>query len=87
MALNKCVFPLWLQLKGSEDTWLGLTGTATSSAVQSQILVEGIIDQKEKVKVAASKGKECLQYYMGYLKGMYLQSYQWYEEAGGKVVS
>ncbi|XP_050569866.1 uncharacterized protein LOC118249263 [Cygnus atratus] len=56
-------------LKGSEDTWLGLTGTATSSAVQSRILVEGIIDQKEKVKVAASKGKECLQYYMGYLKG------------------
>ncbi|NXI70623.1 APLP protein, partial [Anseranas semipalmata] len=30
---------------------------------------EGIIDQKEKVKVAASKGKECFQYYMGYLKG------------------
>nr|XP_047909692.1 uncharacterized protein LOC106041217 isoform X1 [Anser cygnoides] len=62
-------YSLEIELKGSEDTWLGLTGTATSSAVQSQILVEGIIDQKEKVKVAASKGKECLQYYMGYLKG------------------
>ncbi|NXP51135.1 APLP protein, partial [Heliornis fulica] len=30
---------------------------------------EGIIDQREKVKVAASKGKECFQCYMGYLKG------------------
>lgn len=34
--------------------------------------MEGIIDQKEKVKIAASKGKECFQYYMGYLKGTYL---------------
>nr|XP_013795696.1 PREDICTED: uncharacterized protein LOC106482633 [Apteryx mantelli mantelli] len=58
-----------IELKAFEDIWLGLTGTTTSSAVWSQILVEGIIDQKEKVKVAASKGKECLQYYMGYLKG------------------
>ncbi|XP_064376460.1 uncharacterized protein LOC112981027 isoform X3 [Dromaius novaehollandiae] len=58
-----------IELKAFEDVWLGLTGTTSSSAVQSQILVEGIIDQKEKVKVAASKGKECLQYYMGYLKG------------------
>ncbi|XP_062444584.1 uncharacterized protein LOC134147453 [Rhea pennata] len=58
-----------IELKAFEDIWLGLTGTTSSSAVQSQILVEGIIDQKEKVKVAASKGKECLQYYMGYLKG------------------
>lgn len=66
------VFPLWLQLRAFEDIWLGLTGTAASSSVQSQILVEGIIDQKEKVKVAASKGKECFQYYMGYLQGMYL---------------
>ncbi|NWW42821.1 APLP protein, partial [Pedionomus torquatus] len=30
---------------------------------------EGMIDQEEKVKVAASKGKECFQYYVGYLKG------------------
>ncbi|NXN30410.1 APLP protein, partial [Nycticryphes semicollaris] len=30
---------------------------------------EGFLDQKEKVKVSASKGKECFQYYMGYLKG------------------
>ncbi|NXK52871.1 APLP protein, partial [Chauna torquata] len=30
---------------------------------------EGIIDQKEKVKVAASKEKECFHYYVGYLKG------------------
>ncbi|XP_057891811.1 uncharacterized protein LOC131090453 [Melospiza georgiana] len=65
-------FPLLLQLRAFEDIWLGLTGTAASSSVQSQILVEGIIDQKEKVKVAASKGKECFQYYMGYLQGMYL---------------
>ncbi|XP_019350266.2 uncharacterized protein LOC102557779 isoform X1 [Alligator mississippiensis] len=57
------------ELKAFEDIWLGLTGTATSSALQSQILVEGNIDHKEKVKVAASKEKECLQYYMGYLKG------------------
>nr|XP_009681790.1 PREDICTED: uncharacterized protein LOC104149710 [Struthio camelus australis] len=58
-----------IELKAFEDIWLGLTGTTSSSAVQSQILVEGIIDQKEKVKVAASKGNECLQYYVGYLKG------------------
>ncbi|XP_034640166.1 uncharacterized protein LOC117884128 [Trachemys scripta elegans] len=57
------------ELKASEEIWLGLTGTATSSAVQSQVLMEGNIDQKEKVKVAASKGKECHQYYMGYVKG------------------
>ncbi|CAM2099649.1 unnamed protein product [Caretta caretta] len=57
------------ELKASEDIWLGLTGTATSSAVQSQVLMEGNIDQKEKVKVTASKGKECHQYYMGYVKG------------------
>ncbi|XP_053936194.1 uncharacterized protein LOC128853691 isoform X2 [Cuculus canorus] len=62
-------YSLEIELKAFEDIWLGLTGTATSSSVQSQILVEGIIDQKEKVKVAASKGKECFQYYMGYLKG------------------
>ncbi|XP_067407568.1 uncharacterized protein [Emydura macquarii macquarii] len=57
------------ELKASEDIWLGLTGTATSSAVQSQVLMEGNIDQKEKIKVTASTGKECHQYYMGYLKG------------------
>ncbi|XP_040976270.1 uncharacterized protein LOC115335953 isoform X5 [Aquila chrysaetos chrysaetos] len=62
-------YSLEIELRAFEDIWLGLTGTATSSSVQSQILVEGIIDQKEKVKLAASKGKECFQYYMGYLKG------------------
>ncbi|XP_054698985.1 uncharacterized protein LOC129213269 isoform X2 [Grus americana] len=62
-------YSLEIELKAFEDIWLGVTGTATSSSVQSQILVEGSIDQKEKVKVAASKGKECFQYYMGYLKG------------------
>nr|XP_041575127.1 uncharacterized protein LOC115497284 [Taeniopygia guttata] len=62
-------YSLEIELRAFEDIWLGLTGTAASSTVQSQILVEGIIDQKEKVKVAASKGKECFQYYMGYLQG------------------
>ncbi|XP_066186507.1 uncharacterized protein [Sylvia atricapilla] len=62
-------YSLEVELRAFEDIWLGLTGTAASSSVQSQILVEGIIDQKEKVKVAASKGKECVQYYMGYLQG------------------
>ncbi|XP_059718042.1 uncharacterized protein LOC132335482 [Haemorhous mexicanus] len=62
-------YSLEIELRAFEDVWLGLTGTAASSSVQSQILVEGIIDQKEKVKVAASKGKECFQYYMGYLQG------------------
>ncbi|XP_030814120.1 uncharacterized protein LOC115909152 isoform X2 [Camarhynchus parvulus] len=62
-------YSLEIELRAFEDIWLGLAGTAASSSVQSQILVEGIIDQKEKVKVAASKGKECFQYYMGYLQG------------------
>ncbi|RMC17771.1 hypothetical protein DUI87_05436 [Hirundo rustica rustica] len=62
-------YSLEIELRAFEDIWLGLTGTAASSSVQSQILVEGIIDQKEKVKVAASKGKECFQYYMGHLQG------------------
>ncbi|XP_071300797.1 uncharacterized protein [Agelaius tricolor] len=62
-------YSLEIELKAFEDIWLGLTGTAASSSAQSQILVEGIIDQKEKVKVAASKGKECFQCYMGYLQG------------------
>nr|XP_021393671.2 uncharacterized protein LOC110474526 [Lonchura striata domestica] len=62
-------YSLEIELRAFEDIWLGLTGTAASSSVQSQILVEGIIDQKQKVKVAASKGKECFQYYMGYLQG------------------
>ncbi|XP_054068030.1 uncharacterized protein LOC128913816 isoform X3 [Rissa tridactyla] len=62
-------YSLEIELRAFEDIWLGLTGTAASSSVQSQILVEGIIDQKEKVKVAASKGKECFQCYVGYLKG------------------
>lgn len=66
------VFPLWLQLRAFEEIWLGLTGTAASSSVQSQVLVEGIVDQKEKVKIAASKGKQCFQGYVGYLKGTYL---------------
>ncbi|XP_023792385.1 uncharacterized protein LOC111935942 [Cyanistes caeruleus] len=62
-------YSLEIELTAFEDIWLGLTGTAASSSVQSQILVEGIIDQKEKVKVAASKGKECFHYYMGHLQG------------------
>ncbi|XP_058278614.1 uncharacterized protein LOC120759796 [Hirundo rustica] len=62
-------YSLEIELRAFEDIWLGLTGTAASSSVQSQILVEGIIAQKEKVKVAASKGKECFQYYMGHLQG------------------
>ncbi|XP_027540045.1 uncharacterized protein LOC113968039 [Neopelma chrysocephalum] len=62
-------YSMEIDLRAFEDIWLGLAGTATSSSVQSQILVEGNIDQKEKVKVAASKGKECIQYYLGYLKG------------------
>ncbi|XP_075755429.1 uncharacterized protein LOC102446612 isoform X2 [Pelodiscus sinensis] len=57
------------ELKASEDIWLGLSGTAVSSALQSQILMEGNIDRKEKVKVTVSKAKECHQYYMGYVKG------------------
>ncbi|XP_065541888.1 uncharacterized protein LOC136017503 [Lathamus discolor] len=62
-------YSLEIELRAFEDIWLGLTGTAASSSVQSQILVEGIVDQKEKVKIAASKGKECFQCYVGYLKG------------------
>nr|XP_021151421.1 uncharacterized protein LOC102084597 [Columba livia] len=62
-------YSLEIEFRAFEDVWLGLTGTAASSSVQSQILVEGIMDQKEKVKVAASKGKECFQCYVGYLKG------------------
>ncbi|XP_032560203.1 uncharacterized protein LOC116795019 [Chiroxiphia lanceolata] len=62
-------YSMEIDLRAFEDIWLGLAGTATSSSVQSQILLEGNIDQKEKVKVAASKGKECIQYYLGYLKG------------------
>ncbi|XP_074867207.1 uncharacterized protein LOC142021855 [Carettochelys insculpta] len=56
-------------LKASEDIWLGLTGAAASSAFHSQVLIEGRIDGKEKVKVTASKGKEGHQYYMGYVRG------------------
>ncbi|XP_062999023.1 uncharacterized protein LOC134409950 isoform X2 [Elgaria multicarinata webbii] len=56
-------------LKASDILWLDVMGTVTSSAGQSQILVEGILDPKEKVKFAASKGKGCLRYYVGYLKG------------------
>ncbi|XP_057263855.1 uncharacterized protein LOC130598454 [Pezoporus wallicus] len=62
-------YSLEIELRAFEDIWLGLTGTAASSSAQSQILVEGIVDQKEKVKIAASKGKECFQCYVGYLKG------------------
>ncbi|KAM9555572.1 uncharacterized protein ACIB01_007669 [Guaruba guarouba] len=62
-------YSLEIELRAFEDIWLGLTGTAASSSVQSQILVEGIVDQKEKVRIAASKGKECFQCYVGYLKG------------------
>lgn len=44
----------------------------TSSADQSQILVEGKMDQpNEKVKITAIKGKGCLRYYTGYLKGKF----------------
>ncbi|XP_054849643.1 uncharacterized protein LOC129339063 [Eublepharis macularius] len=56
-------------LKAWEALWLDVTGSLTSSAVQSQVLVEGKMDAKEKLKLAASKGKKCLRYYMGYLKG------------------
>ncbi|XP_061456403.1 uncharacterized protein LOC133372116 [Rhineura floridana] len=57
-----------ISLKASEAVWLAVTGGWTSSGGQCQILVEAKTDLKEKVKLAASKGKECLQYYMGYLK-------------------
>ncbi|XP_033023614.1 uncharacterized protein LOC117057008 [Lacerta agilis] len=55
-------------LKASDAIWLGVVGSVASSAGQSQVLVEAKIDPKEAVKLAASKGKGCLQCYMGYLK-------------------
>ncbi|XP_053132427.1 uncharacterized protein LOC128336575 [Hemicordylus capensis] len=55
--------------KAPKAVSLDVTGSLMSSAAQSEIVVEGIIDPKEKVKLIASKGKECVQYYMGYLKG------------------
>ncbi|XP_060549044.1 uncharacterized protein LOC117673079 [Pantherophis guttatus] len=57
-------------LKGSEATWMDVKACVTSSADQSQVFVEGKMDHpNEKVKITAIKGKECLRYYMGYLKG------------------
>ncbi|CAI5792171.1 Hypothetical predicted protein [Podarcis lilfordi] len=55
-------------LKASDAVWLGVVGSVASSAGQSQVRVEAKIDPKEAVKLAASKGKGCLQCYMGYLK-------------------
>ncbi|XP_070811438.1 apolipophorins [Pituophis catenifer annectens] len=57
-------------LKGSEATWMDVKACVTSSADESQVFVEGKMDHpNEKVKITAIKGKECLRYYMGYLKG------------------
>ncbi|XP_032086906.1 uncharacterized protein LOC116517843, partial [Thamnophis elegans] len=57
-------------LKGPEATWIDVKACVISSADQSQVLVEGKMDHPdEKVKIAAIRGKECLRYYMGYLKG------------------
>ncbi|XP_058013738.1 uncharacterized protein LOC131185316 [Ahaetulla prasina] len=59
-------------LKGPEATWMDVKACVTSSADQSQVFVEGKMDHpNEKVKIAAIKGKECLRYYMGYLKGRF----------------
>ncbi|XP_053220423.1 uncharacterized protein LOC128401423 isoform X1 [Podarcis raffonei] len=55
-------------LKAPDVVWLGVVGSVASSAGQSQVRVEAKIDPKEAVKLAASKGKGCLQCYMGYLK-------------------
>ncbi|KAM6424394.1 uncharacterized protein PHA67_004969 isoform 2-T2 [Liasis olivaceus] len=57
-------------LKGPEAIWMDVKARMTSSADQSQVLVEGKMDHpNEKVKITVFKGKGCLQYYMGYLKG------------------
>ncbi|XP_078237367.1 uncharacterized protein LOC110090494 isoform X3 [Pogona vitticeps] len=58
-----------ISLKASGTVWLGVMGNVTSSEDQSQILVEGNLDPKEKIKIIASKGKRCVQCNMGYLKG------------------
>ncbi|XP_063171149.1 uncharacterized protein LOC134505396 [Candoia aspera] len=59
-----------LSLKGPEAVWMDVKACVTSSADQSQVLVEGKMDHpNEKVKITAFKGKGCLRYYMGYLKG------------------
>ncbi|XP_070616334.1 uncharacterized protein [Erythrolamprus reginae] len=59
-----------LSLKGPEATWMDVKACVISSEDQSQVLVEGKMDHpNEKVKITAIKGKECLRFYMGYLKG------------------
>ncbi|XP_044289621.1 uncharacterized protein LOC123025172 [Varanus komodoensis] len=56
-------------LQASDVLWLDVMGRVVSSTAQSQILVEGKMDPQEKVRVEAFRGKGCLRYYMGYLKG------------------
>ncbi|KAH0631881.1 hypothetical protein JD844_019775 [Phrynosoma platyrhinos] len=66
MSLQACGLP---SLRASEAIWLHMVGSVTSSDDESKVLVEGEIDSKKNVKIAASKGKGCLHYYIGHLKG------------------
>eukprot|EP00062_Callorhinchus_milii_P022147 gi/632979622/ref/XP_007906572.1/ PREDICTED: uncharacterized protein LOC103188398 [Callorhinchus milii] len=62
-------YSLIVEWKASKSSRLNLLGTYTASAVSKRIKLEGLIDQKEKVKLAAIHEKGCLQYYTGVSNG------------------
>ncbi|XP_069503899.1 uncharacterized protein [Ambystoma mexicanum] len=62
-------YTVTLELQASERVHMGVMGRYAASATRSSIMLEGNMDEKEKVKVAASKDEGCLQYFMTHTTG------------------
>uniref|UniRef100_UPI00398E7A26 uncharacterized protein n=1 Tax=Pristiophorus japonicus TaxID=55135 RepID=UPI00398E7A26 len=62
-------YSLDVELKTSEASHLGLLGTYTASALNKRVVLEGMIDHREKIKLASIHKKGCQQYYTGYTNG------------------
>ncbi|XP_067859876.1 uncharacterized protein [Heptranchias perlo] len=62
-------YSLDMEWKASEASHLGLLGTYTASALSRKVVLEGMIDHREKIKLATTHEKGCQQYYTGYTNG------------------
>ncbi|XP_069066261.1 uncharacterized protein [Pleurodeles waltl] len=58
-----------LELKASERVHMAVMGRYTTSPTRGRILLEGNVDEKEKVRFAVSKDKDCLQYSVEHITG------------------
>ncbi|XP_078518884.1 uncharacterized protein LOC144784068 [Lissotriton helveticus] len=59
-----------LELKASERVHMAVMGRYTTSPIRGRILLEGNVDEKEKLRFAASKDKGCLQCSVEHITGL-----------------